>query len=166
VSDADRLRNKYTHTIENDGEWKARLEIGNQTFDICDWQETKEEAVWYCDMMGKALVKLLAAQSTDLSNMNVLNADQAGEIERLNVKVFRTDHLAATAIGEKDTEIAKLRGALENSLDAMEWAFTDTFFAAQKEGDEQDGSITAHEKIDKAIHQAKQALSGKEVDGE
>lgn len=50
-----------------DGEPDAhttQIKIGNQSFRIDGYQETKEEAEWMCEMLGKAFKVMIEANSS------------------------------------------------------------------------------------------------------
>lgn len=44
-----------------DGAHRLRMKVGNQSFDIGDWYENKEQAEWMADMLRLAICKLNAA---------------------------------------------------------------------------------------------------------
>lgn len=54
----------YAYRLGRSAEWRTRLTIGVQTFDISHPRVTEEEAVWMGDMLAKALTN---AGVTDIS---------------------------------------------------------------------------------------------------
>ena len=57
------LKKKYTRIVELDCEYAAFFKVDNQSFSIVDGATTKKRADWYCDMMAKALDRLIKTEA-------------------------------------------------------------------------------------------------------
>lgn len=62
------IRNHYTKVVKVNGQYRARLVIDNQSFDICS-DRSKGEADWYAEMLAKALEKMLSTHVQPLKDM-------------------------------------------------------------------------------------------------
>ena len=59
------LMKKYTR-VRRDGDlFVAVLKVGNQVFTVSPKQERRTRALWYCEMMGRALERLLEMEVAD-----------------------------------------------------------------------------------------------------
>ena len=59
------LMKKYTR-VRRDGDlFVAVLKVGNQVFTVSPKQERRTRARWYCEMMGRALERLLEMEVAD-----------------------------------------------------------------------------------------------------
>ena len=52
------IQAKYTRVVRANGQYHAKLVVGNQSFRV-GIEGTKEEAEWYAEMLAKAIQRLL-----------------------------------------------------------------------------------------------------------